>query len=58
MVSDFGRISETQLFGVTPTDPLTFVGGCVVLVIAGLTASVIPALRATHVDPIIAIRRT
>jgi putative ABC transport system permease protein len=48
---------EAQLFGVTATDPLTFVSACVVLAIAGLTASVIPALRAMRVDPIIALRR-
>jgi hypothetical protein len=36
---------EAQLFGVTATDPLTFVGVCVVLGIAGLAASMIPALR-------------
>ena len=48
---------EAQLFGVTATDPVTFVSGCVVLAIAGLTASLIPALRAMRVDPIIALRR-
>jgi putative ABC transport system permease protein len=52
------RYIEAQLFGVTATDPLTFVIGCVVLAIAGLTAAVIPALRAMHVDPVIALRRT
>jgi predicted permease len=52
------RYIEAQLFGVTATDPLTFVSGSVVLAIAGLTASVIPALRAMHVDPIITLRRT
>jgi predicted permease len=52
------RYIEAQLFGVTATDPLTFVTGCVVLAIAGLIASVIPALRAMHVDPVIALRRT
>jgi putative ABC transport system permease protein len=52
------RYIKAQLFGVTATDPLTFVSGCVVLAIAGLTASVIPALRAMHVDPVIALRRT
>jgi hypothetical protein len=52
------RYIEAQLFGVTATDPLTFVGGCAVLAIAGLTASVIPALRAMRVDPVIALRRT
>jgi putative ABC transport system permease protein len=52
------RYIEAQLFGVSATDPVTFVSGCVVLGIAGLTASVIPALRAMRVDPIIALRRT
>jgi len=52
------RYIEAQLFGVTATDPLTFVSGCLVLAVAGLTASVIPALRAMRVDPVIALRRT
>jgi putative ABC transport system permease protein len=51
------RYVEGQLFGVSPTDPLTFAGGCAVLTIAGLTASVVPALRAMRVDPVIALRR-
>jgi predicted permease len=51
------RYIEAQLFGVTATDPVTFVSGCVALAIAGLTASVIPALRAMRVDPVIALRR-
>jgi predicted permease len=52
------RYIEAQLFGVTATDPLTFVGGCVVLAIAGITASVIPALRAVRIDPIRVLRQT
>jgi predicted permease len=52
------RYIEAQLFGVTATDPLTFVGVCVVLGTAGLAASVIPAVRAMRLDPIIALRRT
>jgi predicted permease len=51
------RYVESQLFGVTATDPLTFVIGCAVLVVAGLTASAIPALRAMRVDPAVALRR-
>ena len=51
------RYLEPQLFGVTASDPVTFVGGCVVISIAGLAASVIPALRAMRVDPVIALRR-
>ena len=52
------RYIEAQLFGVTATDPLTFVSGCVVLGLAGLIASVIPALRAMRVDPISVLRQT
>ena len=52
------RYIEAQLFGVTATDPLTFFGGCAVLAAAGLAASLIPALRAMRVDPVIALRRT
>ena len=39
------------LFGVTATDPVTFVGVAVVLAIAGVLAIIIPARRATRVDP-------
>jgi putative ABC transport system permease protein len=52
------RYIEAQSFGVTATDPMTLVSACVVLAIAGLTASVIPTLRAMHVDPVTALRRT
>ena len=52
------RYIEAQLFGVTANDPLTFAGGCVVLAIAGITASVIPALRAMRIDPIRVLRHT
>jgi ABC-type antimicrobial peptide transport system permease subunit len=51
------RYIEAELFGLTATDPLTFVGGCAVLAVTGLTASVIPALRAMHVDPMITLRQ-
>ena len=50
------RYIEAELFGVTATDPLTFISGSLVLVIAGLTASLIPALRAMRVDPIISLQ--
>jgi predicted permease len=50
------RVMKELLFGVSASDPLTF--GAVALVLAALTllASYIPALRATKVDPIVALR--
>jgi putative ABC transport system permease protein len=44
------------LYGVGPLDPIVFVGVSVLLAASGLAASVIPARRATRVDPIVALR--
>jgi putative ABC transport system permease protein len=50
------RLIQRMLFGVQATDPLTFVGlGAAVLLVAAL-AAVVPAYRATRVDPIVALR--
>jgi predicted permease len=50
------RGMDVVLFGVEPLDPTTFVAIIVVLSVTGLVASLIPARRATRVDPVIALR--
>src|SRR5262249_43320590 len=50
------RFLASLLFGVTPTDPSTFMAVGIVLFIAAFAASYVPALRATRVDPVVALR--
>ena len=50
------RVLASQLWGVSPRDPLTLVSVTLVLFVVGCAACYIPARRATRVDPMIALR--
>ena len=50
------RLIASQLFGVKPSDPVTFVLVALTLVGVAALATFIPAMRATRVDPVVALR--
>jgi predicted permease len=51
------RVMTSLLFGVTPTDPLTFGAVVVILGVVAFGATTLPAWRATRVDPMVALRQ-
>jgi ABC-type antimicrobial peptide transport system permease subunit len=50
------RLLTGMLYGVSATDPLTFVVIAAVLIVVAALASCLPAVRATRVDPLVALR--
>jgi predicted permease len=51
-----GRVLSSLVYGVKPTDPVTFLAVAFLLVLIALFASILPAYRATKVDPMSALR--
>ncbi len=58
LAASFGltRVLASMLYGLTPTDPLTFIGVSALLVSVALLACYFPARRAMKVDPLIALK--
>ena len=52
-----GRSLQSMLFGVSSIDPVTYVSAAVVLAVVGLCAAAVPALRASRIDPVRALRQ-
>ncbi|MGC2637354.1 MAG: hypothetical protein WA294_09260 [Acidobacteriaceae bacterium] len=51
------RFIRNQLWPVRPNDPWSFAGAMVVVILTGVLACLVPARRATEVDPLAALRR-
>jgi ABC-type antimicrobial peptide transport system permease subunit len=51
------RLLKTTLYGVSTIDPWIFAFVPLLLMVVAITASLIPAIRATRVDPVVALRQ-
>ncbi|MGH9466054.1 MAG: FtsX-like permease family protein, partial [Terriglobales bacterium] len=52
----FGKLAGAFLVGVSVHDPLTFISASVLQLLVAFAASLLPALRATHTDPLAVLR--
>jgi putative ABC transport system permease protein len=51
-----GRLMANMLYGVRPTDPVTFGAVAMVLALAALFATYVPARKASRIEPMVALR--
>ncbi|HTF69808.1 MAG TPA: FtsX-like permease family protein [Edaphobacter sp.] len=51
-----GRLIKSMLWGLSPTDPVSLIGAMLLLLVVALTASWIPAARASRIEPMDALR--
>jgi putative ABC transport system permease protein len=50
------RLMASLLFGISATDPLTYLAIALVLIVVALVASYIPAMKAMRINPMVALR--
>jgi len=50
------RLMSSELYELSPNDPVTFATVAIVLAAVAMAACYIPSLRATRVDPMVALR--
>jgi ABC-type antimicrobial peptide transport system permease subunit len=55
--SALGQVAAALLYGVSPRDPLSMIAATVCVFVVAAIATYVPALRATRVDPVVALRR-
>ncbi len=51
------RLLQGLLYGISPLDPITWASAAALLVVAGMLAAIIPARRASRIDPLVAMRQ-
>ena len=51
------RLLASELYGVSPADPVTFLAAAILMTVVTLLACYIPTRRAMRVDPLIALRQ-
>jgi hypothetical protein len=51
------KLTASMIYGVSPIDPWTLAGGTLFLLAVGLVGTLVPAGRASHIDPVLALRQ-